>query len=212
MARPPKRVAWVGRTCSGVNVKRPFDAALLRSLGGTASLVDVVGDDTLGGHVIDGDIVRWLCDRYGIELKAAGEAELRRAVYLDTAARALKHELSEQRSASYFLPDPPLELLLTAADLATIVRDVVEPTLEACSAMLDRNELRWEGISGVIFAGAGTRSPAVRELVAARAQVRDGTTIPELAVVVGLASPTFSQGHAAGTAPVPKSMPRRYPA
>ncbi|MBL7491024.1 Hsp70 family protein [Frankia sp. AgB1.9] len=164
-----------------------FDAALVTANRGVAAVLDQVGDDQAGGHSIDTAIVTRLRELYQID-DGDGEAGRRRASYLRDAARMLREQLAEQRSADVFLPDLLLELSLTPAQLGELVEPVLAPAIERCTAMLTRNDLDWAKINGLVLSGGATRDPAVRARLAPLAPVRDAAN-PELAVVLGLTVP-----------------------
>ena len=109
-----------------------IDAALLRAAGGGIDLLDVAGDDTLSGDAIDAAIAGWLRERYDLAADPDDPGAVRRAIYLDDAARTLKHDLTDQRDTAVFLPEPPTELTMSRADLTALVR----AGREACARAL----------------------------------------------------------------------------
>ncbi|ONH24094.1 Hsp70 family protein [Pseudofrankia asymbiotica] len=179
----PEDGTWVVADIGGGT----FDAALVSADRGVAHVLDQVGDDAAGGRAIDTAIVARLRERYQID-DADGEASQRRALYLRDAARMLREDLSEARTADVFLPDLLLELTLTPAQLRDLVEPVLAPAIESCSAMLARNDLSWEKVSALVLAGGATRGPTVRAQFAPLAPLRDAAA-PELAVVLGLTVP-----------------------
>jgi molecular chaperone DnaK len=164
-----------------------FDAALVSTDRGVASVLDLAGDDAAGGRALDAAIVARLRERHQIE-DADGAAEQRRALYLRDAARLLREELSDARTADVFLPDLLLELTLTPAQLRDLVEPVLAPAVERCTAMLSRHGLGWEKVNGLVLAGGATRGPSVRAQFAPLAPLRAAAS-PELAVVLGLTVP-----------------------
>lgn len=179
----PEDGTWVVADIGGGT----FDAALVTADRGVAVVLDQVGDDSAGGHAIDTAIVSRLREDYQID-DGDGEAGLRRASYLRDAARMLREQLAEQRTADVFLPDLLLELSLTPARLGELVEPVLTPAIERCAAMLARNDLSWEKLTALVLTGGATRDPAVRARLAPLAPLRDAAN-PELAVVLGLTGP-----------------------
>ncbi|WP_045875717.1 Hsp70 family protein [Pseudofrankia sp. DC12] len=179
----PEDGTWVVADIGGGT----FDAALVTADRGVAAVIDQVGDDRAGAHAIDTAIVARLRERYQID-DGDGEAGRRRAGYLRDAARMLREQLAEQRSADVFLPDLLLELTLTPAQLGELVEPVLAPAIEHCAAMLARNDLGWEKINALVLSGGASRDPAVRARLAPLAALRDAAN-PELAVVLGLTVP-----------------------
>jgi len=167
-----------------------LDAALLSADRGIAVVLDQLGDDTAGGHAIDIAIVERLREVYAIE-DGEGETGRRRAYYLRDAARMLREQLADQRSADVFLPDLLLELSLTPAQLGELVSPLLAAALERCAALLARNDLSWEKVDGLLLSGGATRDPAVRRHLTPLAPTRDAAN-PELAVVLGLTVPADS--------------------
>ena len=115
-------------------------------------------------------------------------AARRRGLYLRAAARTLREQLSEARTADVFLPDLALELTLTAVRLRQLAGPVLAPAIERCAAMLGRHDLSWEKLSAVVLTGGAAHSPAVRAEFEALAPLRVAAA-PELTVVLGLTVP-----------------------
>jgi molecular chaperone DnaK len=170
-----------------------FDAALLRTRSGVVEVLDTVGDDKIGGFLIDDLIVEHLTAGHPLEPSVDDTHRLRRAVFVTDAARTLKHGLSDQGIASVYLPDPPVELELTNRELVEIARPAIATALEHCTRMLQHNELGWPDITGLVTTGAATEAPALRQLLVDSCPRRDSTTPAELSVVLGLLTPQITR-------------------
>jgi len=151
-----------------------FDISILELNQGVFEVKAISGDTFLGGEDFDQRIVNFLADQFlnetGIDLRRDRMALQR----LKEAAEKAKHELSSALETDINLPfiaadeagPRHLSLQLTRGKLETLVKDLVEKTLEPCQIALDEAGLKPKDIDDVILVGGQTRMPLVQTRVA----------------------------------------------
>jgi molecular chaperone DnaK len=177
-----------------------LDVALFRTRAGSLQLLDTFGTDGASGYAVDSAIMEHLQTAFPIAVPASKtgdqetrqKAERRRETQLRDTAEQAKTSVTAQREGRAYLSEPPVNVTLPPDVLRKIAAAILEPALELCEAMLHENGLRWGDVTAIVCAGGSTRSPAIRELLATRAPVRDTAGSPELAVVLGLLVPPAS--------------------
>lgn len=150
-----------------------FDISILEVGEGVFEVKAVNGDTHLGGDDFDQRIVEWLIDEFkketGIDLSKDPMAMQR----LKEAAERAKIELSSSMETEINLPfitadaTGPKHLVrrLTRAKFESLIRDLVEKTIEPCEQALRDAGLTPRDIDEVILVGGSTRIPLVQEIV-----------------------------------------------
>jgi molecular chaperone HscA len=139
-----------------------FDVSILKLVDGVFEVKATGGDSALGGDDLDRAIAAALVPEV--------EALDRRAIGAAVAeARRVKEALSDAPEAMFQLAlgDRVVERRLTRAELGRIVQPLLDRTGKACRRVLKDAELTREALDGVILVGGSTRSPVVRDHVAA---------------------------------------------
>ncbi|MGB9808406.1 MAG: molecular chaperone DnaK, partial [Thermosulfidibacteraceae bacterium] len=150
-----------------------FDISILEVGEGVFEVKAVNGDTHLGGDDFDQRIVEWLIEEFkretGIDLSKDPMAMQR----LKEAAERAKIELSSSMETEINLPfitadaSGPKHLLrrLTRAKFESLIKDLVEKTIEPCEQALKDAGLTPRDIDEVILVGGSTRIPLVQEIV-----------------------------------------------
>lgn len=144
-----------------------FDVSVLKLEAGVFEVKSTGGDSALGGDDFDRAIARNLLARMGLPDGAAGDKALARRA-LD-AARAAKEALSIADDVRVELEKPDgahAALLLSRAEMQTLVRPVLERCVGPVRRALKDAGLAPADLSGVILVGGATRMPLVRAFVA----------------------------------------------
>lgn len=133
------------------------------------------GDTFLGGEDFDLRVINYLADEFkkdqGIDLHNDPLALQR----LKEAAEKAKIELSSAQETDINLPyitadssgPKHLHIKLTRAKLESLVKDLIEQTIEPCKKAIKDAKLSVNDISQVILVGGQTRMPKVQEVVKA---------------------------------------------
>ncbi len=150
-----------------------FDISILELGEGVFEVKSTNGDTHLGGDDFDRRVMDWLIDEFrketGVDLSGDRMALQR----LRDAAERAKIELSSKLETEINLPfiamkgNTPLHLqkTLTRAKFESLIRDLVEKTIEPCKMALKDAGLTPDDISEVILVGGSTRIPLVQEIV-----------------------------------------------
>lgn len=174
-----------------------LDVALLRTRAGGLNLLDTFGTNGVSGYVLDSAIMEHLRAAYPIGT-AAPEADgqdtsdgggLRRETLLRDTAELAKTGVTARREGRATLPEPRVNVALPPDALRKLASPVIGQALGRCEELLSTSGLRWDELTAIVCVGGSTRGPVIRELLAARAPVRDTVGTPELAVVLGLLVP-----------------------
>lgn len=191
-----------------------LDVALLRTRAGGPKVIDTFGTDEVSGYVLDSAIMEHLRTAYSLEPAApeppagkAGKAgpgqddhqalqdagQWREILLRDTAELA-KTGVTARGPGRATLADPHLSVVLSPDALRKLAAPALGLALEKCQQLLTDNGLEWGGLTAIVCAGGSTRGPVIREILAAKAPVRDADGTPELAVVHGLLAPPARPG------------------
>jgi molecular chaperone HscA len=164
-----------------------FDITILRLEDGIFQVKSSGGDSALGGDDMDRVIAEQLLAQMG-----AGEERVPEVVALAlSAARELKHALSEAAEASVALPAKggrEIVAKLTRAELDRLIEPLLERTGKACRRALRDAGVAATDLNGVILVGGSTRVPRVQSYVAELFGQQPRCELdPELVVAYGAA-------------------------
>jgi Fe-S protein assembly chaperone HscA len=147
-----------------------FDISILRVEDGVFQVLSTNGDTHLGGDDLD----MLLTGRVLAEMGGAPTAEHIQAVR--KAVIQAKWDLSEREEAELHVASggseaaqgvsPAYRKRLIRADFETMIRPIIDRTLEPCRQALADAELTPSQIDEVVLVGGSTRIPLVRRLVA----------------------------------------------
>ncbi len=150
-----------------------FDISILELNAGVFEVKSTNGDTFLGGEDFDQRLIDWLANRFqqqtGIDLRKDRMALQR----LKEAAERAKHELSSATETEVNLPfitadaTGPKHLTETIerSQLESLVKDLIERTIEPCRIALKDAGLSPQGVNQVLLVGGMTRMPAVQQKV-----------------------------------------------
>jgi molecular chaperone HscA len=164
-----------------------FDITILLLEDGVFQVKSSGGDSALGGDDMDRAIAETLLSQMGV-----GEERAPEVVALSlSAARELKHALTEASEASIELPakgGQNIVARLTRAELDELIAPLLERTGKACRRALRDAGVAASDLNGVILVGGSTRVPRVQSYVAELfAQEPHCELDPELVVAYGAA-------------------------
>lgn len=138
-----------------------FDVSLMQLQQGVFRVIATGGDAALGGDDFDRAIANWVLEQQGATERPDSHdwRELLRR------ARAAKHALTDAE-------ETPIEFagwqgVLTRATYYSLVDALIDTTLRACKRVLRDARMKPEDLSDIVLVGGATRSPRVREKVAA---------------------------------------------
>jgi len=143
-----------------------FDISILKLVDGVFEVKATGGDSALGGDDFDRAIAERMLDAAGVTASERSAHVLARSV---GQARAVKEALTSAPSATFVLElvdGRKFEHTFDRAQLAEVMRPLLERTARAAKRCLKDAELRKRELDGVILVGGSTRSPVVREFVA----------------------------------------------
>ncbi len=150
-----------------------FDISILEVGDGVFEVKAVNGDTHLGGDNFDQRIIDWLVEEFkketGIDLRNDPMAMQR----LKEAAEKAKIELSSVMETEINLPfitadaSGPKHLIkkLTRAKFESLIRDLVEKTIEPCELAMKDAGITPADVDEVILVGGSTRVPLVQQIV-----------------------------------------------
>jgi len=200
-----------------------FDAAVVQSIGGAATVVAHSGINMLGGRDFDRALVNsvvrpWLLStfdlpedfqkdkRYARLIRVAQHrAELAKiALSTQPAERIFADEnqigLKDRKGAEIYL-----DIEIARSDLNALVEEDISRTVELCRKLIIENGYRTDDIDRVVLIGGPSHMQIVREKVPSELGIRvDLDTDPMTSVAIGAA--IYAEGRDwAGTTPVPRS-------
>jgi molecular chaperone HscA len=166
-----------------------FDISILKLVDGVFEVKATGGDSALGGDDLDRAIAAALVpgvaalDRRMIGVAVAEARRVKEA--LTDAAEVMFRIASPDPSSS---PSLTIEHRVTRHDLVKIAQPLLERAGKACRRVLKDAELTREALDGVILVGGSTRSPVVRDYVAALFDKQPLSDLdPEQVVALGAA-------------------------
>lgn len=151
-----------------------FDISILEINDGVFEVLSTSGNTFLGGEDFDQRIIEWMVEEFqkehGVDLKQDRLALQR----LKEAAERAKCELSSVTETSISLPfiaadasgPKHINMTLTRDKFESLVRDLVESSVEPCQKALWDAKLQPSDIDKVILVGGQTRSPIIARTVA----------------------------------------------
>jgi molecular chaperone HscA len=146
-----------------------FDISILKLVDGVFEVKATGGDSALGGDDLDRAVASAVMAAAGQPL---GDAERRRVAAAVREARRVKEALTDAAEATFELPAEggaaAVRRSVTRAELAAWCQPLLERAGRACRRVLKDAALSAEELDGVILVGGSTRSPVVRDDVAAR--------------------------------------------
>ncbi len=143
-----------------------FDVTVLFLEDGVFQVKSSGGDSALGGDDMDRAVAEVLLEQMGA---AVGERQADVVALALSAARELKHALTESAEASIELPakgGATITAKLTRAELDALIAPLLERTGKACRRALRDAGVEPKQLDGVILVGGSTRVPRVRSYVA----------------------------------------------
>lgn len=150
-----------------------FDISILEMNAGVFEVLSTSGNTFLGGEDLDERIMNWMAEQFlsdtGIDLRQDRLALQR----LKEVAERAKCELSTAAETTINLPfiaadatgPKHFNKTLTRDEFESLVRDLVEQTVEPCETALKDAKLQPSDIDKVILVGGQTRSPIVERTV-----------------------------------------------
>jgi molecular chaperone HscA len=164
-----------------------FDITILRLEDGVFQVKSSGGDSALGGDDMDRAIAEGLLEQMG----ASGQSAPEVVALALSAARELKHALTEKAEASIELPakgDATIVAKLTRAQLDELILPLLERTGRACRRALRDAGIEAKALDGVILVGGSTKVLRVQSYVAELFGAEPHCELdPELVVAYGAA-------------------------
>ncbi len=157
-----------------------FDISILNINNGLYEVLATNGDTYLGGDDFDRSIVEFWAKKYNLNSTAASQA-------LRLTAEEAKKHLSQHPHYTGQYNNTTIELSI--ADFETCIAPIVQRTIVCCQNALKDSELDLEEIEEVVLVGGSTRTPLVKQKVAAffkHAQIHDKLN-PDEVVALGAA-------------------------
>jgi molecular chaperone HscA len=142
-----------------------FDVTILLLEDGVFQVKASGGDSALGGDDMDRAIAEGLLEQMG----ASGQSAPEVVALALSAARELKHALTDVTEASLELPakgGASVVAKLTRAELDALILPLLERTGKACRRALRDAGVEAKALDGVILVGGSTRVPRVQSYVA----------------------------------------------
>jgi molecular chaperone DnaK len=150
-----------------------FDVSVLELGDGIFEVISTNGDTHLGGDDFDRRIIDFIADDFkktnGIDLRSDSAALQR----LKEAAEKAKIELSSTNQAQINIPfitsdsngPKHLNMTITRAQLESLVKDLVDETMEPVKKALSDAKKTVSDINEIILVGGMTRMPAISDAV-----------------------------------------------
>jgi molecular chaperone DnaK len=192
-----------------------FDAAIVQSIAGTATVVAHSGINMLGGRDFDRAIFNslihpWLLETFNLPSDFHRNPKFQRLVRIALyRAEQCKIALSTQETDRVFSDETQittkdesgkaiyLDVELARADLERLVTSEIEKTVVQCSELIEANGYQESDLDRVVMIGGPSRMPVVRRLVAERLRIELELDIdPMIAVASGAA--IFAESRAWG--------------
>ncbi len=162
-----------------------FDISILRITGGIFEVLATNGDTYLGGDDFDREIVKHWVNEWGVTNdELAVNKNLVQELRL--MAEEAKKMLSKESIFSGVIAEA--EVVLTKEKFETLIKPLVDKTLECCSNALADAGLKISDIDEVIMVGGSTRVPFVKNAVSSFFGKKVNDTLnPDEVVALGAA-------------------------
>ncbi len=183
-----------------------FDITVLQLEDGVFQVKSTGGDSQLGGDDMDRLVAETLADDLSLTAELMRTPLVARALL--TAARALKHSLTDAESATFVVEEGSVLagtcVQITRVRFDALVGPLLERTGRACKRALRDAGVTAADLDGIILVGGSTRVPEVRRFVEQIFGRAPFTGIdPDLAVAFGAA---IQADLLAGTGNVPEVL------
>lgn len=146
-----------------------FDVSVLKLTQGVFEVLSTAGDVALGGDDFDACLAAELATRWQLgeaDSLHAQKPDLWRQLLL--AAKGARERLTSATDTDVSMTSDAGQTLNTAisrSDFESLVRPLVEKTLEIASTALSDAELEAAAVDGVVLVGGATRMPVIRKAV-----------------------------------------------
>lgn len=144
-----------------------FDLSILEMQDGVFQVLATHGDTRLGGDDLDGMILRWAVEQFGL---AAVTFSVEAQVRLRAEAERVKMALSAGDEAVFRVPfydgERSIEVGITRGELEKLAAPWIGRTLRHSRQAMADAGLKAEDLDAVVLVGGSTRMPAVRRAVA----------------------------------------------
>jgi molecular chaperone DnaK len=178
-----------------------FDAALIKAEDGILSVKDTDGDNWLGGKnldeaMVDQIIIPYLQQKFAIESVLQDDSKkeiLRSAVKFYAEEAKIQLSFKDSHTILSNLGDLPFEddngdeieidVLVTQADMETVVAPIFQKAIDISKALLKRNNLKGTDLGALILVGGPTYSPILRSMLKAQISDKIDTNIDPMTIV-----------------------------
>ncbi|HKE57247.1 MAG TPA: molecular chaperone DnaK [Pyrinomonadaceae bacterium] len=150
-----------------------FDISILEMNDGVFEVLSTSGNTFLGGEDLDERIMHWMADQFLQDTQIDLRQDRLALQRLKEVAERAKCELSSTTETNINLPFIAADATgpkhfnksLTREQFETLVKDLVNQTIEPCNTALREAKLQASDIDKVILVGGQTRSPIVERTV-----------------------------------------------
>jgi len=150
-----------------------FDISVLEIGDDTIEVKGTGGDTHLGGDDIDQKLIAYLVEEFKKEQGVDVSKDQLAVQRLKDAAEKAKHELSSTMQTEINIPfltadaggAKHFNMTLTRAKLESLVKDLVERSIELTKKTVEESELKMSDINEVVMVGGQTRMPLIMEEV-----------------------------------------------
>jgi molecular chaperone DnaK len=183
-----------------------FDAAIVQSIAGSATVVAHSGINMLGGRdfdraIFNGVVRQWLLQTFKLDSNFHADPKFQRLIRIALyRAEQSKIALSTQESDRIFSDETQistkdnagsaiyLDVQLNRSDLERLVAEEIEKTVDQCSKLIESNGYQVGDLDRVVMIGGPSRMPIVQRLVTERLGIPLEVDIdPMIAVASGAA-------------------------
>ncbi|MDF9842487.1 MULTISPECIES: Hsp70 family protein [unclassified Paenibacillus] len=198
-----------------------FDVSIVEMFSGVLEVKASTGDRMLGGEDFDWRLVDWFSEQIVAEHGVDPRLDIRGKALLKEEAERVKIALSTEETVTVALPlvtikdNHPVGLAVevTRVQFNTLIKDLIEKTMERVSDVIREAELTAKDVNEVLLVGGSTRIPMVRDAItvllgrAPRSDVHpDEAVALGAAVQAGLKSGLLSESGLIATDVAPFSM------
>jgi molecular chaperone DnaK len=171
-----------------------FDVSIVQTQEGVVEVLASHGDTQLGGDDFDDLLLKYICDKFQEEYDVDLRANLVSKARVLRAAEAAKRQLSFHpftRVEEEFIAEKEgralhMNLELNRDDYETMIRPLLDRTMDCVQRALDDSHLTGSQIDKVVLVGGSTRTPIVSRLLEERLdQPAHQEVNPDLCVAMG---------------------------